>query len=130
MLPTNWLEWFSGIKPYEIYQFLRLGHFGEKGYCLQTYQLQGVVFKFRFLKYYSWNHQKTISFLMISGGIEVDFVFHLNSMNISSKIWQRLVNCTHIPLATKTETLTCQGNKWRNDLLFTNHQITGFFKKN
>ena len=125
LLPTNWLEWFSGIKPDVIYQFSRLGHFGEKGYC----QLQGVVFKFRFLNYYSWNHQKTINFLMISEGIEVDFVFRLNSMNIRSEIWKRLVNCTNIPLATQTETLTSQGNKWRNDLLRTNHHITAFFKK-
>ena len=48
---------------------------------------------------------------MISGGIEVDFVFRLNSMNIRSEIWKRLVNCTNIPLATQTETLTSQGNK-------------------
>ena len=44
--------------------------------------------------YYSWNHKKTIGFLMISGAIEANwFTWITLKQNIRSKIWRQYLRC-------------------------------------
>ena len=41
--------------------------------------------------YYPWNHQKTISFLMILGGIDVNLTWNLRSDNLTLFKWFRII---------------------------------------